>query len=151
MQEIQLQSWRDPRNLSRPYVSYSIRCVRLDALRERLRTSTEKQVLSLLSRKDNPLLATVLTAAVKCVFVSYRQEIGTQDVADAPYDEFTLDGNALRGIIAAATRLGAEAMWLDCWCYLLESMTTRPFAARSMTSSVAFMASCGCHAQRAAA
>ena len=117
MQEIQLQSWRDPRNISRPYISYSIRCVRLDALKERLGTSTEKQVLSLLSRKDNPLLATVSTAAVKCVFVSYRQEVGTQDVADAPYDEFTLDGNALRGIIAAATRLGAEAMWLDCWCY----------------------------------
>jgi hypothetical protein len=46
------------------------------------------------------------------VLVSYRQERPAE-----PYSALTLDGSALCGILDAAITFGAEAIWLDAWCY----------------------------------
>jgi hypothetical protein len=100
-----------------------LRVVLVALLEARLKSESEYSVLSTLAHKDSLLTTTVRTSEVRCALVSYKQEKGTDmpgkriQGVDGTFDAFTLDGSALRGIVAAARSLGAEAVWLDAWCY----------------------------------
>lgn len=87
-----------------------VSAVRLSTLAEQLKRLSEVELLTLLASKESGLLETV--EASRCVLVSYRQEAGPP-----PFDSLTLDGQALHGIVLAASQLGADAVWLDAWCY----------------------------------
>ena len=91
--------------------------IRLSTLRTRIDSEGEANTLAILTSTTNRLLEKVPAASV--VLISYRQErVGTagQDGL-RKFDSYTLDGQALRGIVEAATKLRAEAVWLDAWCY----------------------------------
>lgn len=87
-----------------------ISAVRLATLTAQLERLSEAELLTLLASEESGLLEPI--EASQCVLVSYRQEKG-----QPPFDSLTLDGSALRGILAAAAKLKANAVWLDAWCY----------------------------------
>ena len=91
-----------------------LRVVLVDALEERLANESELAVLTALATGD-ALLTTVSTSETCCALISYKQErrVGATD----GYGELTLDGSALRGIVAAARSLKVDGLWLDAWCY----------------------------------
>ena len=91
-------------------VAGRIEAVPVTTLREKLRSMADLELLQLLGSDEHGLAKTF--EASQCVLVSYRQERPAE-----PYSALTLDGTALRGILAAATTFGAEAIWLDAWCY----------------------------------
>jgi hypothetical protein len=91
-----------------------IRVVLVETLEERLASHTDFAVLSALAHGDE-LLTTVSATASSCALVSYKQE--REATNNDSFDEFTLDGRALRGIVAAARSLKMNAIWLDAWCY----------------------------------
>ena len=98
----------------------SLRIVLVSRIEEQLdsnadTTASELAVLALLAQGDT-LLSTVRTSEVRCALVSYCHEPGSA-TRDSTFDAFTLDGPALRGIVAAARRLQVEALWCDKWCY----------------------------------
>ena len=57
----------------------------------------------------------VNTSDTPCALVSYRQERHTSE-SDA-FEELTMDGDALIGVLSAAQRLGVKGLWCDAWCY----------------------------------
>ena len=90
------------------------------ASERRLETSTETALLKLLAETDEALEE--MDASQECIaLVSYRQERrwpdGSGVYADPDADPLTMDAHALHGIIEAARRLNAHAIWLDAWCY----------------------------------
>ena len=95
-----------------------IRVVLVNTLEEHLATVSEVAVLNWLACGD-ALTTKVSTSRVSCALVSYRQEPRDTSVfgTTSDFDKFTLDGAALRGIVAAARTLKVTALWLDAWCY----------------------------------
>jgi hypothetical protein len=95
-----------------------VRVVRVADLATQLRKSTPVEVLNKLFTTDE-LLSEAL-AGGKVALLSYRQERGTNNVSSsdaAAYAHLTLDGDAFRGLIASAKRLGVDSLWADAWCY----------------------------------
>lgn len=95
-----------------------IRIVHVADLVERLRKCTPLEVLNVLFNTDELLSQPV--AGCRCALLSYRQERGTNGLSSAEasaYAHVTLDGDAFRGVIAAAIKLGADSLWCDAWCY----------------------------------
>ena len=90
-----------------------LRVVYVADLEKRLASSSELALLTELAAGDS-LLTTVLSSDVRCALVSYKQE---QSAGNA----LTLDGPALRGVIAAARTLQVDALWMDAWCYRSEN------------------------------
>ena len=92
-----------------------ISVVMVQAIKEQLAGGTsEAEVLRLLD--GDSLLMEVSSASVRCALVSYRQEPGPRGDPSG-FGDFTLDGAALRGVLAQAETLGVDALWLDRWCY----------------------------------
>ena len=89
--------------------------VLIDTLEQRLAAESEDAVLLALAAGD-ALLTTVCTTNVCCALVSYKQERRAGSTSGT-LDALTIDGAALRGIVAAARSLKVDALWLDAWCY----------------------------------
>ena len=97
----------------------NLRVVLLETLERQLASESDAAVLATLANGDT-LLSDVRTMNVRSALVSYRQEKCALQKCGSGGDEFaafTLDGAALRGIVAAARSLGVDAVWLDAWCY----------------------------------
>ena len=116
-------------------VSPSLRCVPPDTLtvvlvsdlRELLATEQPRAVMVLLHAEDSSLLKTVNPDVTSCALVSYRQEgdvtppsclaMHRSKSTRLGFEDFTMDGKALQGVIDAAEAAGIEALWVDGWCY----------------------------------
>ena len=99
---------------------YSVSAVRLSVLRKRLETMSRAELIKALEDENNDNLVESMDSASNIIaLVSYRQERRRTlpGAASGVFDRFSLDGRALDGIIEAAERLGAEALWLDVWCH----------------------------------
>ena len=75
-------------------------------------------------------VSSVSLTDARCALVSYRQERGAlasssrgftssvaRSVMEEQFERFTLDGEALHSVVAAAKELQVEFVWLDAWCY----------------------------------
>ena len=114
--EVELEAIEAPPTPARENAVMSFRVVKISTLEERLRTTSELEVLNLLTTTEelSEMVSGLSASKVRCALISYRQERG----GGGEYDHLTLDGAALRGAISAAKgELGAEALWLDAWCY----------------------------------
>ena len=107
----------------------SLRVVKLETLETLLAEDgrhgglRELEVLNLLANTDK-YIETVDPRKTPVALLSYRQERceharSTNSARGAgAFDHLTLDGAALRGVVAAAReKLGVEALWVDVWCY----------------------------------
>ena len=104
-----------------PDTTRSLQVVRVAVLQECLRTATTIAAKCLLLQRlgtTNDLLESVPSSS-EIALVSYRQERREQKriSSEGPFDEFTIDGDTLQSIASAAASLGAEAIWLDVFCY----------------------------------
>ena len=105
----------EPSHESSLQLSRELRVILVATLEERLASESEVAVLTALANTDT-LRTTVRSSDVRCALVSYRQE-KHEGADDRVFGNLTLDGAALRGIVAAAHSLGVDAIWLDAWCY----------------------------------
>jgi hypothetical protein len=104
-------------NMAAAHLLDGIRVVRVDLLAERLRHFTPLEVLNSLFSTDE--LLTQASAGDRCALLSYRQERGTNGLTSsktASFAHLTMDDDALRGVIAAARKLGVDSIWCDGWC-----------------------------------
>jgi hypothetical protein len=110
----------------------NVSVVYVSALEARLSANgASDAVLQILCETDE-LLTSVNLNHVRCGLVSYRQEQLETGVRVAPHrrfqalreprkdGRFTMDASTLLSIVAAAHRLGLDALWLDAWCYRVD-------------------------------
>ena len=110
----------------------NVSVVYVSALEARLSANgASDAVLQILCETDE-LLTSVNLNHVRCGLVSYRQEQLETGVHVAPHrrfqalreprkdGRFTMDASTLLSIVAAAHRLGLDALWLDAWCYRVD-------------------------------
>uniref|UniRef100_A0A7S2IYI4 Uncharacterized protein n=1 Tax=Haptolina brevifila TaxID=156173 RepID=A0A7S2IYI4_9EUKA len=102
---------------------HMVSALRVSALREQLKIMTQPELLASLEEDNNPLIEAIDPQSMTIALVSYRQERRIGEGANGPFDRFCLDGQALEGILEAAERLKADAIWLDVWCYRVHKQT----------------------------
>ena len=106
-----------------PASSPQIRVVRVATLELLLEQAKPAAVLQQLASTDTHLTP-IAAASEGIALISYRQErrtpsseFGCKGVVVDDCDAFTIDGNALRDIVAQARRLAVSAIWMDVFCY----------------------------------
>ena len=93
--------------------------IRVVTLQSQTQSIPGISLLKKLAESDD-LIECFDAARERVALVSYRQERRVLTSAGTPCnacDEFTLDVEALNGIVEAAVRLNATAVWCDVWCY----------------------------------